>query len=104
MSNPTGQYLDQSSNLMSIFFISRKWSDWASCLHLKLGVPRWLMTTSICMGIIFLLWLCLVIPNNAPKQRVKATATTPDVITSNPKEIEANAKKVSRKNCQITVD
>ena len=80
---------------MNIFF-SRKWSDWASCLHLKLGVPRWLMTTSICMGIIFLLWLCLVIPSNAPKQRVKATATTPDIITTNPKEIEANAKKVKK--------
>merc|ERR1711992_151417 len=66
-----------------------KWSDWASCLHFKLGVPRWVMTTSICMGIIFLLWLCLVIPSNAPKQRVKATATTPDII--NAKEIEANA-------------
>merc|ERR1719412_1838018 len=63
-----------------------KWSDWASCLHFKLGVPRWVMTTSICMGIIFLLWLCLVIPSNAPKQRVKAN-TTPDVI--NAKEIEA---------------
>ena len=51
------------------------------------------MTTSICMGIIFLLWLCLVIPSNAPKQRVKATVvTTPDVI--NAKEIEANAKEV----------
>ena len=49
------------------------------------------MTTSICMGIIFLLWLCLVIPSNAPKQRVKAN-TTPDVI--NAKEIEANAKEV----------
>ena len=66
----------------------RKWSDWASCLHFKLGVPRWVMTTSICMGIIFLLWLCLVIPSNAPKQRVKAT--TPDVV-NNAKEIEAMA-------------
>merc|ERR1712156_408537 len=66
-----------------------KWSDWASCLHFKLGVPRWVMTTSICMGIIFLLWLCLVIPSNAPKQRVKSTATTPYII--NAKEIEANA-------------
>ena len=87
----------RSRNLCYSHSQDMKWSDWASCLHLKLGVPRWLMTTSICMGIIFLLWLCLVIPSNAPKQRVKATATTPDVITSNPKEIEANAKKVSRK-------
>lgn len=68
-----------------------KWSDWTSCLHFKLGVPRWVMTTSICMGIIFLLWLCLVIPSNAPKQRVKSTETTPDIL--NPKEIEANNAK-----------
>merc|ERR1712210_348119 len=84
----------RSRNLCYSHSQDMKWSDWASCLHLKLGVPRWLMTTSICMGIIFLLWLCLVIPSNAPKQRVKATATTPDVITTNPKEIEANAKKI----------
>ena len=49
------------------------------------------MTTSICMGIIFLLWLCLVIPSNAPKQRVKSNETTPDIL--NPKEIEANKAK-----------
>merc|ERR550534_2855467 len=65
----------RSRNLCYSHSQDMKWSDWASCLHLKLGVPRWLMTTSICMGIIFLLWLCLVIPSNAPKQRVKATAT-----------------------------
>merc|ERR1712110_618071 len=84
----------RSRNLCYSHSQDMKWSDWASCLHFKLGVPRWVMTTSICMGIIFLLWLCLVIPSNAPKQRVKATATTPDIITTNPKEIEANAKKV----------
>ena len=81
------------NNLLALKFVTciffRKWSDWASCLHFKLGVPRWVMTTSICLGIIFLLWLCLVIPSNAPKQRVKSTATTPDII--NAKEIEANA-------------
>merc|ERR1739846_218218 len=78
----------RSRNLCYSHSQDMKWSDWASCLHLKLGVPRWLMTTSICMGIIFLLWLCLVIPSNAPKQRVKAT--TPDVV-NNAKEIEAMA-------------
>merc|ERR1711974_380627 len=30
----------------------------------------------LCIGIIFLLWLCLVIPNNAPKQRVKKNINT----------------------------
>ncbi len=34
-------------------------------------MPRWLVTTSLCLGIVFILWLCLVIPRNAPKQRVK---------------------------------
>lgn len=50
----------------------KMWSSWVNCLHLKLGMPRWFLTTSICFGIIFLLWLCFVIPSNAPKQRVKA--------------------------------
>jgi len=59
-----------------------KWSDWVSCLHRKLNMPRWLMTSTLCLGIIFLLWLCLVIPNNAPKQRVKKMS---------PKEAEALA-------------
>ena len=38
-----------------LFF--RKWSDWVSCLHRKLNMPRWLMTSTLCLGIIFLLWL-----------------------------------------------
>lgn len=65
----------------------KKWSTWVNCLHLKLGMPRWFMTTSICLGIIFLLWLCFVIPSNAPKQRVKnktskeVEAFSPVVIT-----------------------
>jgi len=53
-----------------------KWSDWVSCLHMRLGMPRWVMTATLCIGIIFLLWLCLVIPNNAPKQRVKKNINT----------------------------
>jgi len=60
-----------------------KWSDWVSCLHLRLGMPRWIMTSTLLLGIIFLIWLCLVIPNNAPKQRVKKP--------TNPKEAEALA-------------
>jgi len=42
-----------------------------SCLHTRLGLPRWLMAATVCLGIIFTLWICLVIPANAPKQRVK---------------------------------
>jgi hypothetical protein len=33
--------------------------------------PRWLTVATISLSIIFILWLCLVIPNNAPKQKVK---------------------------------
>jgi len=61
------QYIDvctQESHKM-------KWSDWISCLHTRLGLPRWLMAATVCLGIIFTLWICLVIPSNAPKQRVK---------------------------------
>merc|ERR1712117_986917 len=60
------QYLDNecSSNNLS-------WSDWVSCLHAKVGVPRWLTAATISLGIIFSLWLCLVIPSTAPKRKVK---------------------------------
>jgi hypothetical protein len=33
--------------------------------------PRWLTVATISLSIIFIIWLCLVIPNNAPKQRVR---------------------------------
>lgn len=49
----------------------RSWSDWVSCLHSKVGVPRWLTAATISLGIIFSLWLCLVIPSTAPKRKIK---------------------------------
>ena len=52
-------------------FLHRSWSDWVSCLHAKVGVPRWLTAATISLGIIFSLWLCLVIPTTAPKRKVK---------------------------------
>jgi len=38
-----------------------------------MGVPRWLTAATICLAVIFIIWLCLVIPANAPKQRIKMT-------------------------------
>ena len=52
-------------------FLCRSWSDWVSCLHAKVGVPRWLTAATISLGIIFSIWLCLVIPSTAPKRKVK---------------------------------
>merc|ERR1719233_472631 len=49
-----------------------KWSDWVACLHAKVGVPRWLTAATISLGIVFSVWLCLVIPSSAPKQRLRA--------------------------------
>lgn len=63
-----------------------KWSDWVSCLHTRLGLPRWLMAATVCLGIIFTLWICLVIPANAPKQRVKKAKKSVGT-----KELEANS-------------
>ena len=51
--------------------LRRSWSDWVSCLHAKVGVPRWLTAATISLGIIFSIWLCLVIPSTAPKRKVK---------------------------------
>ena len=42
-----------------------------SCLHTKVGVPRWLTAATISLGIIFSIWLCLVIPSTAPKRKMK---------------------------------
>merc|ERR1719420_42451 len=49
-----------------------KWSDWVACLHARVGVPRWLTAATISLGIVFSVWLCLVIPSSAPKQRLRA--------------------------------
>ena len=51
--------------------LRRTWSDWVSCLHAKVGVPRWLTAATISLGIIFSIWLCLVIPSTAPKRKVQ---------------------------------
>lgn len=57
------------------------WSEWVSCLHLRMGLPRWLTAVTLSLGVVFIIWLCLVIPQNAPRQRIRLTA--------NAKEIEA---------------
>jgi len=46
--------------------------DWLACAHLNVGVPRWLTAATIALGIIFSVWLCLVIPSAAPKQKIKS--------------------------------
>merc|ERR1712029_453507 len=60
------EYLDNECTSRNL-----SWSDWVSCLHAKVGVPRWLTAATISLGIIFSIWLCLVIPSTAPKRKVK---------------------------------
>ena len=48
----------------------RRWSDWVACVHMRMGVPRWLTAATIAFGIIFSVWLCFVIPTAAPRQRI----------------------------------
>merc|ERR1712128_181417 len=71
-----------------------KWSDWVACLHAKVGVPRWLTAATISLGIVFSVWLCLVIPSSAPKQRLRALvikAEKPSAAVAKAKEAEATA-------------
>merc|ERR1712117_531029 len=71
------------------------WSDWVSCLHAKVGVPRWLTAATISLGIIFSLWLCLVIPSTAPKRKVKTLfirGDKPSVAVVKAAEAAAKAK------------
>jgi len=65
-----------------------KWSDWVACLHARVGVPRWLTAATISLGIVFSVWLCLVIPSAAPKQRMRALV----IRTENQKPSTALAK------------
>jgi hypothetical protein len=47
-----------------------------------MGVPRWLTAATLCLAVIFIIWLCLVIPANAPKQRVKMTKVSRNAIAN----------------------
>merc|ERR1712066_1102157 len=51
------EYLDNECSSRNL-----SWSDWVSCLHAKVGVPRWLTAATISLGIIF---------STAPKRKVK---------------------------------
>merc|ERR1712165_271045 len=53
-----------------------KWSDWVACLHARVGVPRWLTAATISLGIVFSVWLCLVIPSAAPAKAKEAEAAS----------------------------
>merc|ERR1711872_1123970 len=71
-----------------------KWSDWVACLHARVGVPRWLTAATISLGIVFSVWLCLVIPSAAPKQRIRALVIKtekPSAALAKAKEAEATA-------------
>merc|ERR1712198_43939 len=72
-----------------------KWSDWVACLHARVGVPRWLTAATISLGIVFSVWLCLVIPSAAPKQRIRALVIKtekPSAPLAKAKEAEAASK------------
>ena len=78
---------------MNLYY--RSWSDWVSCLHAKVGVPRWLTAATISLGIIFSLWLCLVIPSTAPKRKVKTVfikGEKPSASLTKAVEVAAKAK------------
>jgi len=84
------EYLDSECSSQTL-----SWSDWVSCLHSKVGVPRWLTAATISLGIIFSLWLCLVIPSTAPKRKMKTLfirGDKPSVAVVKAAEAAAKAK------------
>merc|ERR1719384_2152390 len=85
------EYLDNECSSRNL-----SWSDWVSCLHAKVGVPRWLTAATISLGIIFSLWLCLVIPSTAPKRKVKTVfikGEKPSAAIAKAAEVAAKAKE-----------
>merc|ERR1719264_302835 len=85
------EYLDNECSSRNL-----SWSDWVSCLHAKVGVPRWPTAATISLGIIFSIWLCLVIPSTAPKrQKVKTVfikGEKPSAALNKAVEVAAKAK------------
>lgn len=77
-------------NVCSMDRSKQSWNEWFNCLHIKMGVPNWLLVATLAMGVIFTLWLCLVIPNSAPKQKIR----TPKNVDT--KELEANGVMVQQ--------
>lgn len=71
------------------------WSDWVSCIHVRIGMSRWLTAASISLGIVFALWLCLAIPQNAPKQRIILKSSLTKAAIAKAKEAEANGTTIS---------
>ena len=58
-------------------------------------MPRWLTAATISLGIIFSLWLCLVIPSTAPKRKVKTVfikGEKPSAALNKAVEVAAKAK------------
>jgi hypothetical protein len=94
------EYADVSCNSESLPL-----KDWLACAHLNVGVPRWLTAATIALGIIFSVWLCLVIPSAAPKQKIKSLViktqklSRPSVVAgreltaAEAKELEAEASR-----------
>ena len=85
----------ESKSAFQVLFSPRKWSDWVACLHARVGVPRWLTAATISLGIVFSVWLCLVIPSAAPKQRIRALVIKtekPSAALAKAKEAEAASK------------
>jgi hypothetical protein len=84
-----------------------KWSDWVACLHQKVGVPRWLTAATISLGIIFSVWLCLVIPSAAPKQKLRALvikkADKPSLAAAAAKAKEAESASAKAKEAEASL-
>jgi len=59
-----------------------RWSDWVACVHSEMGVPRWLTAATLALGIIFSVWLCLVIPTAAPRKKIKSLVIKTEKLSS----------------------
>merc|ERR1711936_489831 len=80
------EYLDNECSSRNL-----SWSDWVSCLHAKVGVPRWLTAATISLGIIFSIWLCLFIPGEKPSAALLKAVKEAEAAKA--KEAEASGNK-----------
>merc|ERR1712038_747528 len=52
-------------------------SDWLGCIAYKTGLPRLLLSCTIFLSAVVMIWLCLTTAATAPEQRVKSEVAPP---------------------------
>ncbi|PIK41506.1 putative transmembrane protein [Apostichopus japonicus] len=57
-------------------------STWLECISRKSGLPRWLLSMTLFLSVLALIWLCFVTFVTAPEQRISPPLTSIDMLAT----------------------